>query len=61
MHKILSAFLISIFFALPVASHANVLEHDSSDPLYILNQEELLSQTYVTYWNNMLRIGQGIS
>jgi hypothetical protein len=53
MHKILSAFLISIFFALPVASHANVLEHDSSDPLYILNQEELLSQTYVTYWNNM--------
>ena len=61
MHKILSALLISIFFALPVASHANVLEHDSSDPLYILNQEELLSQTYVTYWNNMLRIGQGIS
>lgn len=61
MHKILSAFLIGAFFALPVTSHANVLEHDSSDPLYILAQEEVLSQTYVTYWNNMLRVGQSLS
>ena len=61
MHKILSIFLVSVFFALPVTSHANVLEHDTSDPLYLLNSEELLSQTYLSYWNNMLRIGQGFS
>lgn len=61
MRKFLSVFFVSAFIALPVSSYANVLEHDTSDPLYLLNTEELLSQTSVSYWNHMLRIGQGIS
>lgn len=61
MRKILFTCLASTILALPVSAHANVLEHDSSDPLYLLAQEEVLSQTYISYWNNMLRIGQGVS
>ena len=61
MRKILSAILACAFFVTPATSHANILEHDSSDPLYLQNTEELLSQTSISYWNHMLRIGQGFS
>lgn len=41
--------------------NANVIEYDSSDPLYILKIEDLESQTSLTYWDNVLRLGQTIS
>lgn len=42
-------------------ANANVIEYDSSDPLYILKIEDLESQTSLTYWDNVLRLGQTIS
>ncbi len=41
--------------------NANIIEHDSSDPLYMLKIEELESQTSLTYWDSVLRLGQTIS
>lgn len=61
MRKFLLAGILSVMAVLPNAVRANVLEHDSSDPLYMLANEEVLSQTGLTFWDNDLRLGQGLS
>lgn len=61
MRKFLSVFFVSAMLFLPVVSGANVLEHDSSDPLFLLADEEILSKSNVSYWDHMLRLGQSLS
>lgn len=43
------------------SSKASVLEMDTSDPLFLLRQEGVLSKTTLTYWDNILRAGQYIT
>lgn len=49
-----------------VASGANaraddMLSRDTSDPLYMLGIEEILSETSAAYWDHILRVGQAAS
>lgn len=56
--------LIALVLVVPFCSenaHANTLERDTSDPLYMLKIEEILSQTSLIYWDNILRLGQTVS
>ncbi len=39
----------------------DALARDTSDPLYMLGIEETLSQTTLTFWDNVLRAGQSVS
>jgi hypothetical protein len=42
-------------------ARANDVAHDTSDPLYLQSIEEILSQSSVSYWDHVLRVGQGVS
>ena len=56
--------LFTVFLGMvPVFSnaYANGLESDTSDPLYMLNEQHVLSETTLTYWDNVLRLGQSVS
>ena len=53
--------LFSVFFLMPCAVHADSLELDTSDPLYMLSEQHVLSETTLTYWDNVLRLGEAIS
>lgn len=53
--------LFSVFFLMPCAVHAGSLELDTSDPLYMLSEQHVLSETTLTYWDNVLRLGEAIS
>lgn len=65
MRKFFSVFLLSAFcfstFATGTARADDVLARDTSDPLYMLGIEEILSETTLTYWDNILRAGQALS
>ncbi len=65
MRKFFSVFLLSAFcfsiFATGAARADDALARDTSDPLYMLGIEEILSETTLTYWDNILRAGQALS
>lgn len=61
MRKFLSTFLLSIFVLMPVVARANDLKNDTSDPLFMLGTEGILSQTSAIYWDHILRVGQSVS
>lgn len=60
MRKLLIG-LIGIFVAAGGARADGALARDTSDPLYMLGIEETLSQTTLTFWDNVLRAGQSVS
>lgn len=39
----------------------DVLDSDTSDPLHMLGIEEVLTETTLTFWDNILRAGQSIT
>lgn len=59
MRKFLIGFF-TIFFTCGL-THAAPLDFDTSDPLYMLEEQHVLSETTLTYWDNVLRLGQSIS
>lgn len=61
MRKFLSAVLLSVCMFLPSVSRANSLSQDTSDPLFLLEIEGILSQSSLTYWDHILRAGQSVS
>ena len=62
MKKLLYVFLGSMVICGSAYSMDDeLLPLDTSDPLYILNQEHLLSTTSVDYGNHILRLGQAFS
>lgn len=56
-------FFVSLFaiLALCTSAKANDLSLDTADPLFLLKQNSVLSQTNLTYWDNILRAGQTLS
>lgn len=63
MRKFLTLMFVAFFSTIPVMSSAKAssLEFDTSDPLYLLGQQDFLSETTVTFWDNILRFGQKFS
>lgn len=65
MRKFLSIFFMAVFGFVPTMFGAargdDTLARDTSDPLYMLGIEEVLSETTITYWDNILRAGQTVS
>ena len=59
MHKFLSGVLFSLIAI--SSANANMLEHDSSDPLYMLKAEEVLSESTVSLGHDILRLGERLS
>ena len=60
MRKLLFG-LMGIFVVMGGARADGALARDTSDPLYMLGVEETLSQTTLTFWDNVLRAGQSVS
>ena len=61
MRKFLSVFLLSTCMFMPSLSRANDLSQDTSDPLFLLGDDGILSQSAITYWDHILRAGQSVS
>ena len=60
MKRLLSIF--AILMCMPIASYADVdLETDTSDPLFILRDDAILSETGLSYGHDVLRLGQAFS
>ncbi len=63
MRKIiaLGVFSLIAIFGTGIARADDMLARDTSDPMYMLGIEEILSETNLTYWDKVLRLGQSIS
>lgn len=61
MRKFISAGVLSAVMVMPSVAVANDLSMDSSDPLFLQSMEQILTQTSITYWDHILRAGQGVS
>lgn len=62
MRKLFSIFaLVSLIACASQARADGELARDTSDPLYMQGIEEILSQTSLVYWDNVLRAGQSVS
>ncbi len=57
-------FFVGLFALLIVSNTAvanDIIERDTSDPLYMVAEGHALSQTTLTYWDDILRAGQSLS
>ncbi len=61
MRKFLVAMFMALVVSVPNAVRANDLSMDTSDPLYLLGIEGVLTETSVSYWDHILGFGQGVS
>ena len=62
MRKFLSVLIGAVLVMSPVVSaRADGLEYDTSDPLFMVAQNDLLTETTLTYWDNVLRLGETLS
>lgn len=61
MRKLLSVFFAGLILVCGGARADEVLATDTSDPLYLLKIEGILSETSVAYWDQILRVGQAAS
>lgn len=61
MRKILYGLMVIGTVLYSPLARANDVAHDTSDPLYLQSIEEILSQSSVSYWDHVLRVGQGVS
>lgn len=61
MRKILYGLMVMGTVLYSPLARANDVAHDTSDPLYLQSIEEILSQSSVSYWDHVLRVGQGVS
>lgn len=62
MPKIFCAFFMSLFMLMPFASRAEYdLDIDTSDPLYLLSDDAILSETGLSYGHDVMRMAQGLS
>lgn len=61
MKKLLYGFIGTVLMCGPALADDDLLMADTSDPLYMLEQEHLLSTTSVDYGNDILRLGQAFS
>lgn len=61
MKKFLSLLMICAGVSVSSLAYANDLANDTSDPLFLQGQEEIFTQSSITYWGHILRAGQSIS
>ena len=62
MRKFLSVLIGAVLVMSPIVSaRADGLEYDTSDPLFMVAQNDLLTETTLTYWDNVLRLGETLS
>lgn len=61
MRKFFYGLIIGTVAMFSSFARANDVAHDTSDPLYLQSIEEILSQSSVSYWDHVLRVGQGVS
>lgn len=64
MYKLFTSFLTSVFLVCAGfcgTARADDLARDTSDPLYLQSIEEILSQTTLSFSDDVLRIGQRVS
>ena len=62
MEKLFRAFLISVLLIVPFGARAEFdLDVDTSDPLFLLHDDSILSETGVSYGRDILRFAQGLS
>ncbi len=61
MNKFLTGFMFCVSVMMPALVSANELQNDTSDPLFLQGQEEIFTQSSITYWDHILRAGQSIS
>lgn len=61
MRKFFAVLFAVIGFGVSNVAHANDLTVDTSDPLFLQSEQELLTQTSIAYWDHILRAGQAIS
>jgi len=59
MRKFLLACVLGM--SVVVSANANDLSLDSSDPLFLLGDNNILTQTSVAYWDHILRFGEILS
>ena len=59
MRKLLSVLLVGMFAV--SGANANVLEHDTSDPLFMPQTQEILSESAVSFGRDILRVGETLS
>ena len=59
MKRFLGVFVGAFVVCLPLVAHADFnLETDTSDPLFLLRDNEILSETDLSYGRDVLRLGQ---
>lgn len=61
MRKFFYGLIIGTVAMFSSFARANDVAHDTSDPLYLQSIEEILTQSSVSYWDHVLRVGQGVS
>lgn len=63
MRKFLAGLFVALVCVGSMSGHAfaNGLDFDTSDPLYMLGTNNVLSETALTYWDNVLRLEETIS
>lgn len=63
MRRFLSILFAAVFgiSAVGTTRADEILARDTSDPLYLLAIEEILSETTLSYWDNVLMVGQSLS
>ena len=61
MHKILVSMCVCLGMMAGNVAVANDLGHDTSDPLFLQQQDEIFTQSAITYWDHILRVGQSVS
>ena len=59
MRKLLSVLFVGTFVV--SGANANMLENDTSDPLYMPRAEEILSESTVSFGHDILRFGEKLS
>lgn len=62
MKRLFGIFLCLVSFGVPCVARAEFdLETDTSDPLFILHDDEVLTETDLSYGHDVLRLGQALS
>lgn len=62
MKRFFGIFSVVLFLLAPIVSHAEYdLETDTSDPLFVLRDDAILSETDVSYGRDVFRLGQKMS
>lgn len=63
MRKFLASLFAVFIGVMPVVggARADGLDFDTTDPLYMLKTNDVLSETTLTYWDNVLRLEETIS